>query len=72
MLSKSEIYAQIKQIERDIEQIKSLHNFGRIDVADARTEIKELNADLMNLVNQLPEYDRHMYLIKKEFGNDGI
>jgi len=72
MPSKSKLYAQIKQIEREMEKIKELHDFGRIDAADARTEIKNLDAELMKFVNQLPEYDRHMYLIKKEFGSDGV
>lgn len=68
MPSKSELYEQIKLIEKEIEAIKSAHNFGKISLADAKAELKELDAELMKFVNQLPEAEKQTYLQKKEFG----
>jgi hypothetical protein len=64
---KSEIYRQIKLLEREIDTIKMLHSLGKMNLLGAKTKIKDLDARLMQHVEKLPEYDKHLYMIKKEF-----
>ncbi len=67
--TKGEIYREIKQLEREIDSIKLLHKLGKMPLADAKSKIKNLDAKLMKFLDKLPEYDKHLYLIKKEFGH---
>jgi len=69
MAEKSEIYKQIKELEREIDTIKMLHSLGKMNLNSAKAKIKNLDAQLMKHVEKLPEYDRHLYMIKKEFGH---
>jgi hypothetical protein len=66
---KSEIYRQIKLLEKEIDTIKMLHSLGKMNLLSAKNKIKNLDAQLMKHVEKLPEYDKHLYLIKKEFGH---
>ncbi|MEM7819449.1 MAG: hypothetical protein QXD48_01325 [Candidatus Aenigmatarchaeota archaeon] len=69
MQSKSEIYREIRQIEKEIERIKMLQRLGKMELKQAKIMIKNLDAKLMSHVNKLPEYDRQLYMIKREFGH---
>lgn len=64
------IHANIAAIERDIENIKMLSRLRKMTSDTAKQEIKRLELQLLEHVNQLPEHERQIYLIRKEFGKE--
>ena len=64
------VHSNIRRLERDIERIKMLHNLKRMTHDAAKSEIKQLEEKLLLHVNALPEYERQVYLIRKEFGKE--
>lgn len=64
------IHSNIKSIERQMERVKLLHQMRKVTHDAAKNEIRRLEAELMEHVNQLPEHEKQIYLIKKEFGKE--
>ena len=64
------VHSNIRSIERDIERIKMLHNLKKITHDAAKSEIKQLEEKLLVHVGKLPEYERHIYFLRKEFGKE--
>ena len=64
------IRSTIKEIEKGIETIKFLHTLRKLPHETAKREIKRLELQLMEHVNQLPEHERQVYMIRKEFGKE--
>ncbi len=64
------IHANIRKLEQDIERIKMLHSLKKMTHDAARQEIARLEKDLMDSVSLLPDHERQIYLIRKEFGKE--
>lgn len=64
------LHANIRELERDIERTKMLSRLKRLTNDAAKQEIKRLELQLMEHVNQLPPHEREIYLIRKEFGKE--
>lgn len=70
MFMRKTLYSNIHAIERDIERIKTLHHLRKMTHDAAKQEIIRLEAELLHHVNLLPEYERQIYLLRKEFGKE--
>lgn len=66
----SNLHSTIKQLEKEIETIKLLHSLRGLPHETAKQEIRRLELRLMEHVNQLPDYEKQIYLIRKEFGKE--
>ena len=64
------IHSNIKQLEKEIETIKLLHSLRRLPHDTAKQEIIRLENQLMEHVNRLPDHERQLYMIRKEFGKE--
>ena len=64
------IRSTIKELEKEIDRIKLLHSLKRLPHEAAKQEINRLELQLMEHVNQLPDHERQMYMIRKEFGKE--
>ncbi|MFA4820008.1 MAG: hypothetical protein WC613_03575 [Candidatus Aenigmatarchaeota archaeon] len=64
------VHSNILAIERDIERIKLLHQMKRVTHDAAKTEIRRLEKQLLEHVNQLPAHEKQIFLLRKEFGKD--
>ena len=64
------IRSTIKELEKEIDTIKLLHTLRKLPHDTAKREIKRLELQLMEHVNQLPDHERQMYMIRKEFGKE--
>ncbi len=56
---------QIIRIERNIRQVKMLHNLGKIPVKDAKKEILRLSAEFNKIIDGLPAAERSLYQRKR-------
>jgi septation ring formation regulator EzrA len=65
----SDIHKEIRAIEREMEQVKLLQRLGKIEFSEAKDKLRDLDVDLIQCVKKLPEYDKHLYMIKREFGD---
>ena len=63
-------YSNIRRLERDIERIKTLHSLKRMTHDVAKSEILRLEENLLEHVNALPDHEKQVYLIRKEFGKE--
>jgi hypothetical protein len=61
------MYNTLKDIERNIKQLKTLHDLGKIPDKKAKTEILKLEKDLKELLKGLPENERESYMKKREY-----
>ncbi len=66
----STIHSNIKSIERQMERVKLLHQMRKVTHDAAKDELRRLEVELMDRVKQLPEHEKQIYLIKKEFGKE--
>lgn len=64
------VHSDIRKLERDIDRIKMLHNLKRMTHDAAKQEISRMEEKLLVHVASLPEYERQIYLIRKEFGKE--
>ena len=64
------VHSNILAIERDIEKVKLLHQMKRVTHDAAKEEIRRLERQLMEHVNQLPAHEKQIFLLRKEFGKD--
>ncbi len=64
------VHSDIRKLERDIERIKMLHSLRKITHDAAKQEVKRLELELLRHVNLLPEYQRQIYMLRKEFGKE--
>ncbi len=64
------VHSTIKELEKEIDTIKLLHSLRKLPHETAKREIKRLELQLMEHVNQLPSYERQLYMIRKEFGKE--
>lgn len=63
-------YSNIRKLERDIDRIKMLHGLRKMTSDAAKQEILRLENQLMEHVALLPEHQKRVYLIRKEFGKE--
>ncbi len=56
---------QMFRIERNIRQIKTLHELGKISAKDAKKEILRLSKDVNDILLSLPEAERSLYRRKR-------
>ena len=64
------VHSNILAIERSIEKVKLLHQMKRVTHDAAKEEIRRLERQLMDHVNQLPAHEKQIFLLRKEFGKD--
>jgi len=64
------VHSNILAIERDIEKVKLLHQMKRVTHDAAKEEIRRLERQLMDHVNQLPAHEKQIFLLRKGFGKD--
>jgi len=62
------VRSRIRELERRIEKIKSLHILGQLSAKEARRAITAMEKELHVLLACLPEHERELYLIKKQYG----
>jgi hypothetical protein len=62
--------ARIKELEREIERVKSQFHLGRMSLALSKKRILHMEKELALLVRKLPEAEREVYLLRKEFGKE--
>ena len=65
-----QIHSTIKELEKEIDTVKLLHSLRKLPHDTAKQEIKRLEIRLMEHVNQLPEHEKQLYMIRKEFGKE--
>ena len=70
MTQKPSVHSNIKSIEQSIERIKMLNQIRKITNDTAKEEIKRLELQLLEHINKLPEHEKQLYLIRKEFGKE--
>ena len=63
-------YSNIHELEKDMERIKMLHSLKKITSDAAKSEIMRLERQLMSHVDKLPQHERELYRIRKEFGKE--
>ena len=63
-------HARIKILEREIDRVKTQFHFGRMSLAISKKRILELERELALLVGRLPEHEKEIYLLRKEFGKE--
>jgi hypothetical protein len=67
-----DLHKQIKELERDIEKVKSQFSLGKASLNFSKKRVLELEKELFALVSRLPEDERDVYLLRKEFGKDAF
>ena len=60
---------KIRELEKNIERIKTMQMFGRISIRDAKKKVTCINARINRHLNTLPQHEKQLYLLKREFGN---
>ncbi|HLD48817.1 MAG TPA: hypothetical protein VJB11_00470 [archaeon] len=63
-----DIRNQITALEKEIEKTKMMQNLGKLPLNDAKTQIRHLDSRLLATVNKLPDYEKQLYMIKREHG----
>ncbi len=61
-----ESHEKILFLEKEIGMLKHLHKLGKIDTQAARKQIKMYEAVLAEIVNDMPQYYKEIYSIRKE------
>ena len=62
---------RIRLLEREIAKIKVLHALGKMSTAEAKASILHLDSHITKNLDMLPEHERQLYSIKREFGHMG-
>ena len=69
MYGPPDVHGEIRAIERQMEEIKLLQRMGKMEFAEAKDRLRDLDVDLIQCVRKLPEYDKQLHMIKREFGH---
>lgn len=59
-------HKKILFLEKEIDKIKHLHQLNKINSKDARKQIKMYEDVLKELLEDMPQYYREVYSIRKE------
>lgn len=65
-----DIHARIKALEKEIEQVKSQFSLGKASLDFSKKRVSQLEAQLSHLVEKLPEHEREIYMLRREFGKE--
>lgn len=57
---------RIKKLEDDRDRVKHLFSLGHITLPQAKKRLISIQSSIAGILDKLPEYERQMYLIKKE------
>jgi hypothetical protein len=56
------MYKTLAKIDRNIKQVKTLHDLGKISAKKAKDEILYLEAEMKDLLEKMPENERKKYI----------
>jgi hypothetical protein len=65
-----DVNVRIKELEREIERVKSQFSLGRMSLVLSKKRVLALEKELAMHVKKLPEHQREIYLLRKEFGKE--
>ncbi len=65
-----DVHQHIKELEKEIGRIKSEFSLGKISLDFSKSRIRQLEKELAHLVQRLPEHERELYMLRKEFGRE--
>ena len=63
-----DVYSEIMRIERMIHDIQIEHSLSKISTKRAKQKIRELTEELQQALMQLPEDQRELYMLEKQYG----
>lgn len=64
------VEGEIKALENEIRRIKLLNSLGKLQLGEAKREIRILESRIKSLMESLPAHQKEMMLLRKEFGKE--
>lgn len=62
-------YNEIRQIERKMHRIKTLHSLGKTSLGKTKRKLRLLENELSIALRELPATERHYYYYKRLYGH---
>ncbi|MBI4170800.1 MAG: hypothetical protein HY514_03835 [Candidatus Aenigmarchaeota archaeon] len=64
------VYRKIRELEKELERVKSQFHLGKASLEFSKKRVLQLEKELSRLIRKLPEHERDIYLLRKEFGKE--
>ncbi len=63
-----DVYSEIMRIEHAIHNVQVDHSLNKISTKTAKQRIRQLTDQLEQLLLQLPDDQRELYMLEKQYG----
>ena len=61
--------SKIRSLERRMELVRTMHYTGKMPIKTAKKMMLDIHRQINVHLNDLPEHEKELYMIKREFGH---